>query len=135
MDYCDVAMKSWQLGLIPRQCPVCKNPVDKLVLHHWGSLEIDFEGKRYRRICSSCNVQLEHIFHGNYPSWDEQFGALTDLIEGYLRLYYSDFDGVEGWWSLITRWEFEGVVLRPALKQLLDNGFTADEIRRQLDSG
>ena len=95
-------------GTIPSICPVCKNPTDRLVIHHWwGERRYVIEDGDYRRICPSCNAILGVIYKGNYPiRWEEQFAALGKYFEKFPG-FYSNFDGVEGDWSLLTETEVE----------------------------
>ena len=88
--------RAMEQGVIPRACPMCKNEVDELVLHHWG------DSGSYRRMCASCNSVLGKMFEGTYPSWDEQFAALKKHIEQSAKASYPNFDGSEGWWSVVS---------------------------------
>jgi len=116
---------SLEVGIIPRICPICKNTLlsGKLEEHHWGSKD---KGEairlgNVRRMCPSCN-RLLGLGGGPgslYSKWGRLFRSHKDLlyVEGYtweaqyellsgyfgrriMRNRYSNFDGIEGEWSM-----------------------------------
>ena len=96
-------------GLIPKQCPVCKSSVDRLVFHHWVGAYV-YVGVclgLYRRLCGSCNSLLGSFYRGIYPlDWALQYSKLEEYFRIW-RFLYPNFDGSEGWWGRITIEEYE----------------------------
>lgn len=115
---------SLEVGIIPKICPICKNPLisGKLEEHHWGSKD-KWEAVRrgdVRRMCPSCNRLLglgggpvslyskwgrlfkEHkkqLYMEGY-TWEPQYRLLEEYFRSSrVRMRYPDFDGNEGLWS------------------------------------
>lgn len=100
-----ITARALKIGIIPRMCPICKNPTRRLAVHHWGGNGIEV-GERYRRICLSCNFQLGILFKGEYPDlWAEQYQNLSEGVFKAFPKNYPFFDGREGEWSRITEEE------------------------------
>lgn len=101
-------------GQIPSRCPICKNPCDRLVIHHWGNGDSHAEkveailSGNYRRMCLSCNASLGQVFKGCYPNWEEQFTGLGKYFKDF-PVTYKDFDGREDWWGLLSADEWEEI--------------------------
>ena len=104
-----VSKVSLERGLIPKVCPVCKNPpiVDGgrfLVIHHWGAatkLEAIRLGN-YRRMCYSCNAYLKNLdlgwLYSGDSDWEGQYSFLARRFKDNGR-QYPNWDGAEGEWS------------------------------------
>lgn len=112
---CRVVKESLLKGFTPKVCPICRNPVDRLVLHHWtsdggvGGKVRDILAGDYRRMCDACNHYLGSVYGGwGYPGWEEQFAKLKVRFSG-LKEFYPNFDGVEGWWSRLTIREWKRI--------------------------
>lgn len=105
-----ITTKALEKGIIPRICPICKNPTEKLAVHHWGDEAYDV-GDKYRRVCESCNAQLGILFKGEYPdTWEKQYKVLVEKILAVYPVSYPFCDGIEGDWSRITEQEVELVL-------------------------
>jgi len=100
---------SLEAGLIPKKCPMCKELVEALEVHHWNFLWEDaVRLGLYRRMCSSCNQILGRLFKGEEPrypwKWEDQWGELKSYLESSPSVY-RHFDGREGSWGVVLRVE------------------------------
>ena len=107
--------ESLELNRIPKKCPICRRPTNKLELHHWNgqespghpSLSKNFSIMHglYRRLCPSCNVSLGQVFKGSYPiDWKDQLSELEIYFQRFPKTYTLPLKEEE--WSLLTEEEW-----------------------------
>jgi len=113
-----VIEESLETGRIPKECPICGNPKEKLITHHWNPNGTNTQKEKeiaasltngyYRRMCDSCNSSLGLIFKSNYPPpWKTQYEKLLEYFKQYPETYQNVKE--EGWWSLLSEEEWNRI--------------------------
>ncbi len=113
-----VTKESLEIGRIPKECPICSNPKEELVIHLWNSNNIRQSSKNnygpiiggyYRRICEPCNSSLKGIFKDSFPlPWKLQLKKLFELFKESPQTYRNT-KWEEGSWSLLSEEEWNRV--------------------------
>ena len=108
-----VTEESLRIERIPKECPICGNPGEKLVIHHWNSSKEKNKNKAiingyYRRMCISCNSSLGILFKNPYPlPWKLQYKKLLGYSKKFPKTYQNMKE--EGEWSLLLEEEWNRV--------------------------